>query len=95
VTTFRCGSKDFPSSARRVYSIGVALPGALGSASCEPIQATCTRPPRPTARCAPRTVPIAIALPGWLFTRTGADQFAPPSAERAYRTSLFEGSPLR
>ena len=47
--------------------------GFLGRAPFEPFQATWIRPPLPTAICPPRIVPIAIAEPGWLLTRTGVE----------------------
>jgi hypothetical protein len=48
-----------------------ALPLGRGAASPEPFQTTCSRLARPTASCAPRMVPRAMALPGWLLTRIG------------------------
>ena len=38
-------------------------------------------PPFPSAICPPRIVPIAIAEPGWLLTRTGVENRSSPGAD--------------
>jgi hypothetical protein len=57
--------------------------GFAGRAPPEPFQATWTRPPRPRAIWAPRMVPVAMALPGWLLTRIGSVNRGYPVPERA------------
>jgi hypothetical protein len=48
----------------------------------DPIHATCTRPLGETAMCGPRTVPAAIAAPGFALTRTGPLHVSPSALRR-------------
>src|SRR3954454_3915465 len=95
VMRLRCDSKASAFGVRRAYSIAAVPSAAFGVALDDPIHATWTVPPEPTAKCGPRMVPVATALPGTEFTRRGKPQVAPLSVERTYRMSADAGPPVR